>query len=170
MMRTATTDLSQRIRLARRHANLTQLGLAKACGVTRGAVALWESALPEHRSRPSLEHMQTISQACGVPFDWLMNDDADMNAYRPDRILPAVRGPTTLALNANNLPDLRQKNHLFVFAQTAEQIAAKLKQIAALPPGIQAHLVLIGAPAVDVRTVSNASDALAAAVQILTHA
>jgi transcriptional regulator with XRE-family HTH domain len=56
-----------RVRHARKLANLTQETLAKACSVTRVAVARWETDV----SAPEKHYLQ-IADACGVNLDWLM--------------------------------------------------------------------------------------------------
>lgn len=58
----------QRIRLARRHAGLSQAALAAAVGVQRSAVSHWEANGGKH---PSVTHMRGIALACGVQFEWL---------------------------------------------------------------------------------------------------
>jgi transcriptional regulator with XRE-family HTH domain len=58
----------QRIRLARRHAGLSQAALAAAVGVQRSAVSHWEATNGKH---PSVTHMRELAMACGVQFEWL---------------------------------------------------------------------------------------------------
>lgn len=58
----------QRIRLARRHAGLSQTALAALVGVQRSAVSHWESNNDKH---PSVTHMRELALACGVQFEWL---------------------------------------------------------------------------------------------------
>lgn len=58
----------QRIRLARRHAGLSQAALASAVGVQRSAVSHWEANEGKH---PSVAHMRGLALACGVQFEWL---------------------------------------------------------------------------------------------------
>ncbi len=60
--------MSERIRLARAAAKLTQAVLAKTVGVTPSAVAQWESRLG---TRPGVERLQAVAAATGVAFDWL---------------------------------------------------------------------------------------------------
>ncbi|MBN4658964.1 helix-turn-helix transcriptional regulator, partial [Escherichia coli] len=48
----------QRIRLARRHAGLSQAALAAAVGVQRSAVSHWETA---QGKSPSTEHMRQVA-------------------------------------------------------------------------------------------------------------
>lgn len=60
--------LQQRIRLARRHAALSQTAIARAVGVHRSAVCHWESALGRS---PSSEHLRALAQLTRVQFEWL---------------------------------------------------------------------------------------------------
>jgi len=59
---------SQRIRLARRHANLSQAQLGAAVGVQRSAVSHWEAAQGKN---PSVSHMRQIALTTHVQFEWL---------------------------------------------------------------------------------------------------
>lgn len=155
------SELWQRLRQARRYADLTQHDLAERCGVTRGAVALWEAAESEHRTRPTTEHCIRLAEVCGVPLEWLLNDASELDTIWRLSEFNAKSAPSDV------LPDLRQGGHLFVFAQTPEQVAAKVRQIAAEPPGT-AHLILVGIPAT-VETAATPAEALAAVVRRLTQ-
>lgn len=161
------TQLWQRLRQARRFADMTQADLATQCGVSRGAVALWEAAEPEHRTKPTTDHLIAISKATGVPLEWLLNDASDLDEIWRLNGEFGGRAPPAKPTAGDVLPDLRQGEHLFVFAQTAEQIEAKLKALAQEPPTTKTHLVIVGASAA-VHTVATPADALAAVVQILT--
>lgn len=61
-------ELTQRIRMARRHAGISQAGLAQYVGVHRSAVSHWESNKPK---RPNIGHLLAIAVATGVQFEWL---------------------------------------------------------------------------------------------------
>lgn len=151
----------QRLRHARKGAGLTQLDVAKQCGVSRAAVALWESVEPDHRTTPTAENCIKIAHACKVSIAWLLNDASDLED--PARFAleaPVVENPTDV------LPDLRQGGQVFLFAQTPEQIGRKLKQLGAEAPGT-AHLILVGTDA-SIQTVSTPTDALAAVIKHLT--
>jgi transcriptional regulator with XRE-family HTH domain len=75
----------QRIRLARRHAGLSQAALAAAVGVQRSAVSHWEATNGKH---PSVTHMRELAMACGVQFEWLatgrgkmgLSEDVDLDS------------------------------------------------------------------------------------------
>lgn len=62
------SELAGRIRKARVRMRLTQRELAILLGVTRGAVANWESA---NAALPATERLQRIAHATGVNFEWL---------------------------------------------------------------------------------------------------
>ncbi len=57
-----------RIRLARRHAGLSQTQLASAVQVQRSAVSHWESVQSKN---PSVTHLREIAMVTGVQFEWL---------------------------------------------------------------------------------------------------
>jgi transcriptional regulator with XRE-family HTH domain len=64
-----------RIRLARRHAGLSQMQLAEAVHVQRSAVSHWESSQPKN---PSVTHLREIARVTGVQFEWLATGRGDM--------------------------------------------------------------------------------------------
>ncbi len=66
----------QRIRLARRHAGLSQAAMAVAVGVHRSAVSHWEAAQGKH---PSTNHLQELAMVTGVQFEWLATGRGKMN-------------------------------------------------------------------------------------------
>lgn len=61
-------NAQQRMRLARRHAGLSQAALAKAVGVQRSAVSHWEAAPGKS---PSAAHLREAALATAVQFEWL---------------------------------------------------------------------------------------------------
>lgn len=162
-----TSELWQRLRQARKYADLTQQDLADACSVTRGAVALWEAAEPEHRTKPTTDHLITVSKVTGVPLEWLLNDTSDLNAiWRLGGEFGGGRAASDTRSEPDVLPDLPQGEHLFLFAQTPAQVARKLEQLARLPASVKGHLVLIGASA-PVHLAATPSEALSLVVQQL---
>ena len=66
----------QRIRLARRHAGLSQAALAAAVGVHRSAVSHWEA---NQGKLPSMHHLQQLALVTGVQFEWLATGRGKMN-------------------------------------------------------------------------------------------
>lgn len=160
------SEMWQRLRQARRYADQTQAQLAQCCGVSRGAVALWEAAEPEHRTKPTTDHLIAIAKCTGVPLEWLLNDASNVDdIWRLSEFGAKPAGAPAAA--ADPLPDLRQNGHLFVFAALPDQVAAKLAQLASEPDPDKAHLILIGAAAT-IHSVPTPADALARVVQILT--
>lgn len=170
------SELWQRLRQARRFADLTQQDLASKCGVSRGAVALWEAAEPEHRTKPSTGHLLKVAETTGAPIEWLLNDASDVNAIW--RLAGEFSGGQAVEAERKNwknrasdhdvLPDLRQEGHLFVFAQTPEQIARKLMQLQSEPAELNKHLVVVGTAGLHLHLADSPTDALAAVVRQLT--
>lgn len=66
----------QRIRLARRHAGMSQAALGSAVGVQRSAVGHWESAQGKF---PSVAHLREVALITGVQFEWLATGRGKMN-------------------------------------------------------------------------------------------
>ena len=62
------SDLSFRIRQARRRLSMSQADLGTAIGVGRSAVAQWES---RDGSRPTSENLSRIAVITAVHFEWL---------------------------------------------------------------------------------------------------
>lgn len=162
---TMPTQLWQRLRQARRYADLTQTQLATACGISRGAVALWEAEEPEHRTKPTTDHLIAVAKVTAVPLEWLLNDASELNELW--RIGTEFGDAQRQRATQDVLPDLSQDGHVFLFAQTPEQIAAKLAQLRELPADVQGHLVLVGVTG-SVHTAATATDALSAVVRVLT--
>jgi transcriptional regulator with XRE-family HTH domain len=90
-----------RIRLARRHAGLSQLQLANVIGVQRSAVSHWESTQAKN---PSVEHLRQLAVVTGVQFEWLATGRGGMalsNEVRMDSV------PTAEALELRLLHAFR---------------------------------------------------------------
>lgn len=92
------TELWQRIRAARKAADLRQEDLATPCEVSRSAVAQWESAREDIRTVPSLRQLSIIADLTGFPVTMLMDrnaSDADFIRARwaVDRPRPAATSP-----------------------------------------------------------------------------
>lgn len=170
------TELWQRLRQARRFADMTQQDLADKVGVSRGAVALWEAAEPEHRTKPTTEHVVKIASVTRAPLEWLLNDASDLNAIwrltsefgDPGRALsaPSAAAPPT-SPPPDVLPDLEQHGHLFVFASVPEHLHTKLQRLAQHADPAKAHLILVGSAAANLHAVASPTDALARVVEIL---
>lgn len=66
----------QRIRMARRHAGLSQAALGAAVGVQRSAVGHWEAAQGKF---PNVSHLREIAMVTGVQFEWLATGRGNMS-------------------------------------------------------------------------------------------
>jgi transcriptional regulator with XRE-family HTH domain len=75
-----------RIRLARRHAGLSQARLAEAIGVQRSAVSHWES--PQGKN-PSVDHLRAVAMVASVAFEWLATGRGKMQLSE-DAVLDSV--------------------------------------------------------------------------------
>ncbi|RPE75783.1 helix-turn-helix transcriptional regulator [Vulcaniibacterium tengchongense] len=82
----------ERIRLARRHAGLSQAALGAAVGVQRSAVGHWES---QRGKFPSVAHLRGIALATGVQFEWLATGRGRMT-LSPDTELDSVAAADAL--------------------------------------------------------------------------
>ena len=85
----------QRIRLARRHAALSQAQLAQAVGVQRSAVSHWEA--PQGKN-PSVKHLREVALATGVQFEWLATGRGQMAPSRDD-LLDSVAAADALLID-----------------------------------------------------------------------
>ena len=75
------SEIGQRIQAARRERGLTQDALAAAVGVSRSAVAQWETG----RSGQLTTHLAAIARALGVGVEFLMQGS--------DSVRPPCRRP-----------------------------------------------------------------------------
>ena len=112
-----------------------------------------------------------------MPLEWLLNDASELNdvwrmaEFTPGRFSsdppappPAPAAKPAAAAPADVIPDLEQGGKLYVFAQTPEQIAAKLRQVAGRT---DATVVLIGVSAT-VTIAATPTQALSQVVQALS--
>ena len=80
--------LADRIRAARRAAQMSQAELAEGLNVAASAVAQWESA---HGTTPRIEKIPALASAMGVSVDWLMTGRGDKRRPRAfDEATPAI--------------------------------------------------------------------------------
>lgn len=181
------SELWQRLRHARRYADLTQTDLGRACGVSRSAVAFWEAESPEQRTRPTLDHLSTISRTTGAPIEWLMNDASRLEDLLevaeplPPRYGTAAPGsaaaPGRAAPRATDpLPDLRHGDALYVFANPdAQSIAQKMERLLTEPAGVRTHLIVVApagqaVPTPSLHVASSPDEALAMTVKLISQA
>jgi transcriptional regulator with XRE-family HTH domain len=75
------SELWQRLRAARKAANITQEELGLKIGVTRAAVSQWEHPVESKRSRPRWEHITAVCAVTGAPRDWMMNDESTLESF-----------------------------------------------------------------------------------------
>ena len=97
--------LSMRVRKARHQAGLSQQVLAERMGVTRGAVANWESAV----AVPAARRLARIANVTGVSYEWLATGRGAM--------LPELgfEDPKTPAINADFVYDPVERQLLDTF-------------------------------------------------------
>lgn len=85
----------QRIRLARRHAGLSQAALGTAVGVQRSAVGHWESAQGKF---PNAAHLREVAMVTGVQFEWLATGRGKMS-LSPDTAMDSVAAADALLID-----------------------------------------------------------------------
>jgi transcriptional regulator with XRE-family HTH domain len=73
------SEMWQRLRAARKSADLIQNDVAKALGLTRSGYAFLEWANPEGRTTPSVTQIKAISALTGVDVDVLMSDESEIS-------------------------------------------------------------------------------------------
>ena len=89
--------VAQKIKEARKNANLTQIGLAAACNCSAASVSKWETGL----AFPERERWETLEKVLNLPHGWFWNLQATGNV-----VLPAlqIRGQATYTPPANVAP------------------------------------------------------------------
>lgn len=88
-------NLQARIRMARRHAGLTQTALAQAVGVQRSAVSHWEAPLGKN---PRVAHLREIATVAGIQFEWLATGRGPMT-LGPEVALYSVAAAAALLVD-----------------------------------------------------------------------
>ena len=128
-----------RIRLARRHAGLSQTQLATAVQVQRSAVSHWESAQAKN---PSVTHLRTIAMVTGVQFEWLATGRGAMvlcNEVRMDSVPTAdallVEEPIELRLvhAFRNAPPQSRVSLVEIVEQLAQQRTGRPREALRAP-------------------------------------
>ncbi|MBB1061706.1 helix-turn-helix transcriptional regulator [Marilutibacter spongiae] len=131
---------AQRIRLARRHAGLSQSALAQAVGVQRSAVSHWEATLGKS---PSAGHLRELALVTQVQFEWLatgrgrmtLSEDVAMDSVAAvDALL--VDDPLELRLLAafRESPTLARAPLVEVVEQLAAQRTGRVKPLETRKP------------------------------------
>ena len=120
----------QRIRLARRHARLSQSALAKAVGVQRSAVSHWEAV--EGKS-PSMANLRRVATVTGVQFEWLATGRGRMALSHEDAL------DTVAAVEATLVDDAFEMRLLTAFralpARSRAPLVELMEQMAELRTG-----------------------------------
>lgn len=120
----------QRIRLARRHAGLSQAALAEAVGVQRSAVSHWEAV---QGKSPSMANLRRVATVTAVQFEWLATGRGRMG-LSPDETLDGVS-----AVDATMVDDPLELRMLAAFRTLAPRSQAPLvelmEQMAAMRTG-----------------------------------
>ena len=104
--------MAERIRRARRRADLSQAELARMLKVQRSAVSNWESASD---IQPSMQNLSGIAKACAVSFEWLgtgrgrMRLDEDLEIPAGDAELVDLRDERELLAMYRNLPHRKRE-------------------------------------------------------------
>lgn len=111
----------QRIRLARRHAGMSQAALGSAVGVQRSAVGHWESAQGKF---PSVAHLREVALITGVQFEWLATGRGKMN-LSADTEMDSVAAAEALLIE-----DPLELRLIMAFRDTPTKSKAPLVEIA----------------------------------------
>lgn len=104
--------MAERIRRARRRADLSQAELGRMLKVQRSAVSNWESASD---IQPSMQNLSGIAKACAVSFEWLgtgrgrMRLDEDLEIPAVDAELVDLRDERELLAMYRNLPHRKRE-------------------------------------------------------------
>ncbi len=104
-----TTTLNQRIKAAREAAGITQQDIARACGISRNSVSMWESA-DAHGTTPTIHNLAVVldllKAKTGCPVraiaGWMLDDESTLlppwltrrlgdDASQPPEEIPHVR-------------------------------------------------------------------------------
>lgn len=75
-------EIWQKLRSRRRELDITQEEVAEYCGVTKGAVALWESKDPKKRNVPRKNKLTKLAQVLDVPVEWFIDENAELSTLR----------------------------------------------------------------------------------------
>ena len=110
-----------RIRLARRHAAMSQAQLANAVGVQRSAVSHWEA--PDGKN-PSVKHLREIALVTGVQFEWIATGRGEMAPSR-DAVLDAVS-----AVDALLVDDALEQRLVLAFREAPVRARLALVEVA----------------------------------------
>jgi len=116
-------ELKDRIKIARKHAGLTQLQLAERAGLDQTSI----SNLERGKSQGSSFTAQ-IASVCGVSAIWLAGGKGEMTVFQYEKDLSRIADEVEDAVGLKSIPGPEMKAH--VEARTAEKLAKNLTAIA----------------------------------------
>lgn len=122
--------LAMRIRVARQYAKLSQAELAQKLGISRGAVANWESANDAH---PATSRMVKLAVLTGVSVEWLVTGRGRMTHESGGEEVPAVDGELVHDISERRLLEAfrrspaRVKSLILQMAESHAPMARKLR-------------------------------------------
>jgi transcriptional regulator with XRE-family HTH domain len=127
-----TTELWERIFHVRSKMGKTQETFGAALGVSKAAVAQWESKSPRTRTAPATAKLQAMARMSGVSIAWLIDGlDDDANHAREELATynaPSLESALAVVLNAlAHLPSARWASvraQLDQYVQIPDQRAA----------------------------------------------
>lgn len=111
--------LSMRIRVARQYAKLSQSELALELGISRGAVANWESA---DGALPATTRLEKLALVTHVSYEWLATGRGRMTNLPTETEVPAV--------DADMVWDPAERRLLRAFRENPAQIKVLVLQMA----------------------------------------
>jgi len=108
------SQLWQRLRAARKFADLTQAQLAAVCGITRSGYAFFESSDDNSRTRPNTDQIMSIARLTRVPIEWLLNDASDPGDVWKIGVVSngAPKQPASQAFNGGHQCPIRQTDRM----------------------------------------------------------
>lgn len=114
------SGLSSRIRAARRRSGHSQASLANALGVSRGAVANWESS---SSSKPSVARLIDLAKTTFVRIEWLATGRGEMVYGQED-------GDSMAAVDAEIVEDSNERLLILAFRNSNRQVQQILLTLA----------------------------------------
>lgn len=91
-------SLGEKIKETRKKTGLSQEQLSEKLGISRSAVAKWET----DKGFPDVDNLKALSRLFGVSIDYLLNNDESLEK-------PATRQPTDLSTSEDG-SDRKRKN------------------------------------------------------------
>lgn len=113
-------NFSQRLKMLRQKANLTQKELAEKLGVSRGTIGMYEIGQRD----PDTETLQKLSDIFGVSVDYLLGKTDVPNAFIPDDYSQKYKITKRDILQYENF--IQHVNAFFMDDKVAEEDKEKL--------------------------------------------